>query len=29
MSVFGQLIELFTGTVMLRLKESKELSNRM
>ena len=29
MSVFGQLIELLTGNVMLRLKESKELSNRM
>lgn len=29
MSVFGQLIELLTGNVMLHLRESKELSNRM
>jgi len=29
MSVFGQLIELLTGIVVLSLRESKELSNRM
>ena len=29
MSVFGQLIELLIGNVMLHLRESKELSNRM
>lgn len=29
MSVLGRIIELLTGIVVLRLKESKELSNRM
>lgn len=29
MSVFGRIIELLTGIVVLSLRESKELSNRM